>query len=69
MSEVATRLRYTAPIDMTGHPSLTLPGGLTAEGVPVGFQLVGRAFDEAGVLAAGDAFQQATDWHRRRPPV
>jgi len=66
---VATRLRYTAPIDMTGHPSLTLPGGITADGVPVGFQLVGRAFDEAGVLAAGDAFQQATDWHRRRPPV
>lgn len=65
---IAARLRYTAPLDMTGHPSLTVPGGMTADGVPVGFQLVGRAFDEAGVLAAGDAFQQATDWHRRRPP-
>ena len=66
---IAARLRYTAPIDMTGHPSLTLPGGITADGVPVGFQLVGRAFDEASVLAAGDAFQQSTDWHRRRPPL
>ena len=65
----AARLRYTAPFDMSGHPTLTLPGGLTADGVPVGFQIVGRAFDEAGILAAGHAFQQATDWHMRRPPV
>lgn len=63
------RLRYTAPLDMSGHPTLTLPGGVTADGVPVGFQIVGRAFDEAGILAAGHAFQQATDWHTRRPPV
>lgn len=63
----ASRLHYTAPIDMSGHPTLTLPGGLTADGVPVGFQIVGRAFDEAGILAAGHAFQQATDWHMRRP--
>ncbi len=63
------RLRYTAPLDMSGHPSLTVPGGVTTDGVPVGFQIVGRAFDEAGVLAAGHAFQQATDWHMRRPPV
>jgi amidase len=65
---IASRLRYTAPLDMSGHPSLTLPGGVTGDGVPVGFQIVGRAFDEAGVLAAGHAFQQATDWHMRRPP-
>jgi amidase len=66
---IASRLRYTAPIDMSGHPTLTLPGGMTADGVPVGFQIVGRAFDEAGILAAGHAFQQTTDWHARRPPL
>lgn len=66
---IATRLRYTAPLDMSGHPALTLPGGMTAEGVPVGFQIVGRRFDEAGILAAGHAFQQITDWHTRRPPA
>ena len=65
----AARLRYTAPFDMSGHPTLTLPGGITSDGVPVGFQIVGRAFDEAGILAAGHAFQQATDWHLKRPPV
>jgi amidase len=66
---VAARLRFTAPFDMSGHPTLTLPGGMTREGVPVGFQIVGRAFDEAGILAAGHAWQQATGWHRRRPPL
>jgi len=66
---VAARLRYTAPFDMSGHPTLTLPGGMTGNGVPVGFQIVGRAFDETGILAAGHAFQQATDWHLKRPPV
>jgi amidase len=63
------RLRYTAPFDMSGHPTLTLPGGMTAAGVPVGFQIVGRAFDEAAILAAGHAYQQATDWHLKRPPL
>jgi amidase len=66
---VAERLRYTAPFDMSGHPTLTLPGGMTGDGVPTGFQIVGRAFDEAGILAAGHAYQQQTDWHLRRPPL
>ena len=63
------RLRYTAPFDMSGHPTLTLPGGVTSDGVPVGFQIVGRAFDEERVLAAGHVYQQATDWHLKRPPL
>jgi amidase len=66
---VAARLRFTAPFDMSGHPTLTLPGGKTREGIPVGFQIVSHAFDEAGILAAGHAYQEATDWHRRRPPL
>ncbi|MDP2331122.1 MAG: amidase [Reyranella sp.] len=66
---VAARLRYTAPFDMSGHPTLTLPGGMTGDGVPVGIQIVGHAFDEAGILAAGHAFQQASDWHLKRPPL
>jgi amidase len=66
---VAARLRYTAPFDLSGHPTLTLPGGMTYDGVPTGFQIVGRAFDEASILAAGHTYQQATDWHLKRPPV
>jgi amidase len=63
------RIRLTAPFDMSGHPTLTLPGGKTADGLPVGFQIVGRHMEEALVLRAGHAFQQATDWHKRRPPI
>lgn len=64
---VAARLRYTSPFDLSGHPTLTLPGGATQDGVPTGFQIVGRAFDEVGILSAGHAYQQASDWHLRRP--
>ncbi|WP_439610260.1 amidase family protein, partial [Reyranella sp.] len=66
---VAGRLRYTAPFDLSGHPTLTLPGGMTADGVPVGFQIVAKAFDEGPILAAGHAYQQQTDWHLKRPPL
>lgn len=66
---VASRLRYTAPLDLSGHPTLTLPGGFNRDGVPVGFQIVGGAFTEARILSAGHAFQQLTDWHLKRPPV
>lgn len=63
------RHRFTAPFDMSGNPCLALPGGKTEKGLPVGFQLVGRPFEEALVLRAGCAFQQATDWHRRHPTL
>jgi amidase len=66
---IEARLRFTAPFNMSGHPTLTLPGGKTADGLPVGFQIVGRYMEEATVLRAGHAFQQETDWHRRRAPV
>lgn len=66
---VASRLRYTAPFDLSGQPTLTLPGGMTADGVPVGFQICGGWFSEAAILAAGHAYQQATDWHLKRPPL
>ena len=61
------RIRFTAPFDLSGNPCLVLPGGKTADGLPVGFQLIGRHFEEVLVLRAGHAFQRATDWHRRHP--
>jgi len=60
-------LRYTAPYNMSGSPTITLPGGFTDTGLPVGFQLVGRHLDEALLVQAGHAFQQVTDWHTRHP--
>ncbi len=60
-------LGFTCPFDMSGHPSLTLPGGFTPAGLPVGFQLIGAHGAEALLCQAGHAFQQATDWHKRHP--
>lgn len=62
------RLLFTAPIDMSRHPSLTLPGGTTDDGAPVAIQLIAPHFAEARLLTAGHLFQQTTDWHQRRPP-
>jgi len=62
-------LRFTSPFDVTGSPTITLPGGFTAKGLPIAFQLVSRPLEEDLLLRAGHAFQLATDWHKRRPPV
>jgi amidase len=60
-------LRYTCPFDMTGSPTITLPGAFTDAGTPVAFQFVSRHFEEELLVRAGWAWQQATDWHRRHP--
>jgi aspartyl-tRNA(Asn)/glutamyl-tRNA(Gln) amidotransferase subunit A len=60
-------IRLTRPFNFSGHPACALPCGFTAGGLPVGMQIVGRPFDEATVLRVADAYQRATDWHRRRP--
>jgi aspartyl-tRNA(Asn)/glutamyl-tRNA(Gln) amidotransferase subunit A len=57
------------PFNITGLPTLALPTGFSQSGLPLSFQISGRPFDEATVLRAGHAYQRATDWHRRRPPV
>lgn len=68
-AQLAGLLRFTAPFDMTGNPTITLPGGFTAEGTPVGFQLVGRKLEEAVLCRAGHAYQRVTEWHRRHPEL
>jgi Asp-tRNA(Asn)/Glu-tRNA(Gln) amidotransferase A subunit family amidase len=68
---------FTIPWNLTGQPALTVPCGLSFDGPggtdgpgrPVGLQIVGRPFDEAMVLRIGRAYQEATDWHERRPPL
>lgn len=62
-------LRFVAPYDMAGVPTITLPGGFTERGLPLSFQLVGRALDEALLVRAGHAYQQATGWHHRHPSL
>jgi aspartyl-tRNA(Asn)/glutamyl-tRNA(Gln) amidotransferase subunit A len=61
--------RFTRPVNYLGLPSLAIPAGFTAAGLPVGMQLIGRPFDEATLLRAGAAFQRATDFHARCPEL
>jgi len=62
-------LRFTAPFNMSGSPSLTITAGFTPGGMPVGVQLIGRHLEEGLLLRAGDAFQRVTDWHTRHPAL
>ena len=57
------------PFNLTGLPTLALPCGFTSSGLPLSLQLAGRPFDEGMVLRVGHAYEQATQWHTRRPPV
>ena len=59
--------RYTAPHDLSGSPTLSLPCGFSSQGRPLGFQLVGRDFGEDLLVRAGYAYQQQTDWHLQHP--
>jgi amidase len=62
-------LRFTTPYDMSGSPTITLPAGFTAKGLPLSVQLVGQHLDEGLLVRAGHAYQQATDWHRQHPAL
>jgi aspartyl-tRNA(Asn)/glutamyl-tRNA(Gln) amidotransferase subunit A len=62
------RASYTAPYNITGLPALSVPIGFE-DGLPLAFQIAGRPFDEAGVMRAGFAFEQATDFHKQRPAL
>jgi len=55
------------PFNLSGHPAMAVPCGLSQEGLPIGMQLVGRPFDEATILRVAHQYQQRTDWHRRFP--
>lgn len=60
---------FTYPFNMTGQPALSVPCGLTSDGRPVGLQVVGARHTDALVLRTGHAYEQATEWHTRRPPM
>jgi aspartyl-tRNA(Asn)/glutamyl-tRNA(Gln) amidotransferase subunit A len=68
--EQAARLtRFTAPFNLTGLPALSLPCGFTREGLPIGLQIVARAWGDAKALNAGYAYEQAAGWYGRFPTV
>jgi len=58
---------FTLPASLAGLPGMSLPAGFGEGGMPVGLQLIGNGFQEGELLRAAHAFQQATDWHTRKP--
>lgn len=68
-----TGLSFPDPLggigNLCGLPALSVPCGFTDKKLPIGLQFMARAGDDAAVLQAGRAFQQATDWHRKHPNI
>jgi aspartyl-tRNA(Asn)/glutamyl-tRNA(Gln) amidotransferase subunit A len=65
----AALTQYSRPYNITGFPAISVPCGFSDTGLPIGLQLAGRPFEELTVLRAAHAYEQATDWHQRRPPI
>ena len=61
--------RNIRALNLTGLPVLSVPCGFRSDGLPVGMQIVGPKYGEAGILTIGHAYEQATDWHARIPPM
>ena len=62
-------IRNTLPFNVFGIPAISVPCGFTRAGLPIGLQIIGPRLGEARVLALAHAYEQATDWHRREPPI
>ena len=60
-------LDLTLPLNLSGHPAVSVPCGFSSDGLPIGMQLVGKPFDEATILRAAHQYQQHTDWHKACP--
>jgi aspartyl-tRNA(Asn)/glutamyl-tRNA(Gln) amidotransferase subunit A len=60
---------YTVPFNYWGLPAISIPGGFTDKGLPLGLQIVGPRYNENTILNAAYTFQQLTDWHQKHPPI
>ena len=67
--KLALMPRLTRPHNICGIPTVSVPCGFTSDGLPIGMQLAARPFEDALALQVAYAYEQATDWHTRRPPV
>jgi aspartyl-tRNA(Asn)/glutamyl-tRNA(Gln) amidotransferase subunit A len=66
---ISAVMRYNALPPLVGLPAISVPCGFADDGLPVGMQLTGRAFDEGTLFRIGHAYEQTTDWHRRAPSL
>jgi len=60
---------FTIPVNLAGLPGLSMPAGFTQNGLPIGLQIIGKAFDEATILKVAKAYEAATPWRERKPEL
>ena len=60
---------FTVSANLAGLPGISVPCGFSNEGLPIGFQLMGRMFDEATLLRVADAYERSTEWHTKSPAI
>ncbi|MCL6629610.1 MAG: Asp-tRNA(Asn)/Glu-tRNA(Gln) amidotransferase subunit GatA [Armatimonadetes bacterium] len=58
---------FTISVNLAGVPAISLPCGFSEKGLPVGLQIIGKPFDEAGILQLAYAYEQSTPWHKMKP--
>jgi aspartyl-tRNA(Asn)/glutamyl-tRNA(Gln) amidotransferase subunit A len=58
---------FTISVNLAGVPGISIPCGFTSDGLPIGLQLIGKHFDEKTLLRASYAYEQSTEWHKRKP--
>ena len=69
VNALALMSRLTRPFNICGYPTTSVPAGFTSTGMPIGMQIAGRPFEDATVLQVTHAYEQATEWHNRRPKI
>ena len=69
LDEYSGPLSFTCPFSLANVPALSMCSGFTAQGLPIGLQLIGRPFDETTLFRVAHAYEQSTEWHNRRPPI
>ena|ERR1700733_4987698 len=67
--DLASLIPYTCPLNLTGQSAITVPCGVAPGEVPIGLQIVGRPYQENGLITIAAAFANATEWERRVPPI
>ena len=60
---------FTISANLAGIPAISIPCGFTKKGLPIGLQVLGKAFDEEMLFRVAHTYEQATDWHKKKPAL